>query len=83
MRIGMRGGLKMGAAEGDPVPFEAMEFKERSTEPYGAPISLTTGIMTLGLNAGYSSGRVRVIADEPLPCTVISLLPKVAVASGR
>lgn len=75
--------IKIGAAEGDPVPFEAMEFKERSTEPYGAPISLTTGIMTLGLNAGYSSGRVRVIADEPLPCTVISLLPKVAVASGR
>ena len=83
VRVEKTRGIKIGAAEGDPVPFEAMEFKERSTEPYGAPISLTTGIMTLGLNAGYSSGRVRVIADEPLPCTVISLLPKVAVASGR
>lgn len=83
VRVEKSRGIKIGAAEGDPVPFEAMEFKERSTEPYGAPISLTTGIMTLGLNAGYSSGRVRVIADEPLPCTVISLLPKVAVASGR
>lgn len=83
VRVEKSRGMKIGAAEGDPVPFEAMEFKERSTEPYDAPISLTTGIMTLGLNAGYSSGRVRVIADEPLPCTVISLLPKVAVASGR
>lgn len=83
VRVEKSRGIKIGAAEGDPVPFEAMEFKERSTEPYGAPISLTTGVMTLGLNAGYSSGRVRVIADEPLPCTVISLLPKVAVASGR
>ena len=83
VRVEKSRGIKIGAAEGDPVPFEAMEFKERSTEPYGAPISLTTGMMTLGLNAGYSSGRVRVIADEPLPCTVISLLPKVAVASGR
>lgn len=83
VRVEKSRGIKIGAAEGDPVPFEAMEFKERSTEPYGAPISLTTGIMTLGLNAGYSSGRVRVIADEPLPCTVISLIPKVAVASGR
>lgn len=83
VRVEKSRGIKIGAAEGDPVPFEAMEFKERSTEPYGAPISLTTGIMTLGLNAGYSSGRVRVIADEPLPCTLLSLLPKVAVASGR
>ncbi len=83
VRVEKSRGMKIGAAEGDPVPFEAVEFKERSTEPYDTPISLTTGIMTLGLNAGYSSGRVRVIADEPLPCTVISLLPKVAVASGR
>ena len=83
VRVEKSRGMKIGAAEGDPVPFEAGEFKERSTEPYDTPISLTTGIMTLGLNAGYSSGRVRVIADEPLPCTVISLLPKVAVASGR
>ena len=83
VRVEKSRGMKIGAAEGDPVPFEAAEFKERSTEPYDAPVSLTTGIMTLGLNAGYSSGRVRVIADEPLPCTVISLLPKVAAASGR
>lgn len=83
VRVEKTRGIKIGAAEGDPVPFEAMEFKERSTEPYGAPVSLTTGVMTLGLSAGYSSGRVRVIADEPLPCTLLSLLPKVAVASGR
>lgn len=83
VRVEKTRGIKIGAAEGYPVPFEAMEFKERSTEPYGAPVSLTTGVMTLGLSAGYSSGRVRVIADEPLPCTLLSLLPKVAVASGR
>ncbi len=83
VRVEKTRGIKIGAAEGDPVPFEAMEFKERSTEPYGAPVLLTTGVMTLGLSAGYSSGRVRVIAEEPLPCTLLSLLPKVAVASGR
>lgn len=83
VRVEKSRGMKIGAAEGDPVPFEAVEFKERSTEPYGAPISLTTGIMTLGLNAGFSSGRVRVVEDMPLPCTLLSLLPKVAVASGR
>lgn len=83
VRVEKTRGIKIGAAEGDSVPFEAMEFKERSTEPYGAPISLTTGIMTLGLNAGFSSGRVRVVEDMPLPCTLLSLLPKVVVASGR
>ena len=83
VRVEKSRGIKIGAAEGDSVPFEAMEFKERSTEPYGAPISLTTGIMTLGLNAGFSSGRVRVVEDMPLPCTLLSLLPKVVVASGR
>lgn len=83
VRVEKTRGIKIGAAEGDPVPFEAMEFKERSTEPYDAPVSLTTGIMSLGLNAGFSSGRVRVVADQPLPCTLLSLLPKVAVASGR
>lgn len=83
VRVEKSRGIKIGAAEGDSVPFEAMEFKERSTEPYDAPISLTTGIMTLGLNAGFSSGRVRVVEDMPLPCTLLSLLPKVVVASGR
>lgn len=83
VRVEKSRGIKIGAAEGEPVPFESMEFKERSTEPYDAPVSLTTGIMSLGLNAGFSSGRVRVVADQPLPCTLLSLLPKVAVASGR
>lgn len=82
VRVEKSRGMKIGAVEADLVPFEAMEFKERRLEHYDAPISLITGIMSVGFNAGFSSGRVRIVCDLPLPCTLISLLPKVVVSSG-
>lgn len=82
VRLEKSRGVKIGAVEDALVPFEAMEFKERRLEPYDAPISLFTGIVSIGLSVGFSSGRVRVRCEWPLPCTLISLLPKVVVSSG-
>lgn len=78
VRVEKSRGMKIGAVEAGLAPFEAMEFKERRLEPYSAPISLITGIMSVGFNAGFSSGRIRIVCDLPLPCTLLSLLPKVA-----
>ena len=76
-----RGLCVMGVEADDSVDSPA-EFKERRLENYGAPTKLQTGIMSVGLSSGYSSGRVRIEQRNPLPCTVLSLLPKVALGEG-
>ena len=69
-------GVMVGTVESD-GSVSADEFKERSDEPYGSPIRLFTGIRSIAFSSGYSEGRIRVIADKPLPCTLLSILPKV------
>lgn len=54
------------------------EFKERSTENYGAPTRLFTGIREVAFESDYSQGRIRIEENNPLPCTVLALLPKAA-----
>ena len=78
VRVENTRGLSVSAPQKDGVYSEVFEFKERSDEPYGAPVRLQTGLFGIGLASGYTSGRVRIEARHPLPCTLLSLIPKVA-----
>lgn len=53
------------------------EQKERSTEPYGAPIRLFTGDRNLRFTSGYDSGRVIIACPYPLPASILAVIPVV------
>lgn len=79
VRVENTRGLSVSAPQKDGSYSEVFEFKERTNEPYNAPIRLQTGLFDIGLASGFTSGRVRIEEKFPLPCTVLSLIPKVAV----
>lgn len=77
-------GLKISPARqlsnGDIVFDEYTEVKERSTQPYGSPIGLKTGIESLLIRPTYQiDGMISVRQDYPLPATVLALIPWIVV----
>ncbi|PRZ51225.1 hypothetical protein BX589_12066 [Paraburkholderia fungorum] len=59
------------------------EFKERNTQPMGQPIQLITGDERVNLDALYDlAGQVCIQQDDPLPCTVLGLIPEVTVGDS-
>lgn len=75
-------GLKMApmTANGGVGPLR--EFKERSTQNYGAPIPLKTGLISMILSPQWQlDGSVFMQQDNPLPATVLACIPNVMVGN--
>ena len=80
-------GLKVGPVAldsfGQPIsgtPGVLTEIKERSTEPYGSPIPLFTGERSVLIDPSWNSnGRVFIRQDNPLPASLLAVIPRVAV----
>jgi hypothetical protein len=68
-------GMKVGPT------FETLtEIKERTTENYGQPIQLFTGDQRQTTSPAYTLyGQICVQQDNPLPCTVLALIPEIIV----
>ena len=67
--------LKAGGSDDliDEIPFRD------STVPMGSPIPLYNGDKTFSLNSRHGEdGRVILISDLPLPCTILALMQKVS-----
>lgn len=57
-----------------------IEWKQRQDEALGEPTALFTGALTIPITASWNSGgRVRVVQNDPLPLTILSLLPRMTV----
>ena len=55
-------------------------FKERTTQPYGTPIPLTTGDERVVIPPGWNTGgAVCVRQSNPLPATVLAVIPEVLI----
>lgn len=58
-------------------------IKERNTQPMGQPIQLFTGDERVVLDPLYDlMGHVCIQQDDPLPCTVLGLIPEVTVGDN-
>jgi len=61
-----------------PNPDKLDEIKMRATEAWGEPIALFTGDKKITLQGGYDKGgRVFIRQTDPLPITVLAVIPKV------
>ncbi|TDY26302.1 hypothetical protein B0G81_6812 [Paraburkholderia sp. BL6665CI2N2] len=59
------------------------EFKERNTQPMGQPIQLITGDERITLDPLYDlTGQICIQQDDPLPCTVLGLIPEITVGDS-
>lgn len=59
------------------------EFKERTTQPMGQPIQLITGDERITLDPLYDlAGQICIQQDDPLPCTVLGVIPEVTVGDN-
>jgi hypothetical protein len=68
-------GLQVGAQGND-----LTEVKQRESEPYAAPMALFTGTQDVRVSGTWREpGRVRVVQSDPVPATVLAILPEVAV----
>jgi len=63
-------GLKVGSENG-----ELSEVKQRSSEPWGSPTAMKTGYFRLFIEPDTEYGSLQVVQDEPLPTTVLSIIP--------
>ena len=69
-------GLKSG-----PNEFTLDEFKVREFEDYDDPIALASGLMEVNTSATWDkNGRFVVVQDDPLPATILALIPDVAIS---
>lgn len=60
-----------------PTSDRLVEFKERTTEQYGYPTTLTTGDERVTLDPSWNSnGRVFLRQSFPLPATVVAVIPR-------
>jgi hypothetical protein len=67
-------------ANGDIVFDQYVEVKERSTQNYGAPIQLRTGIESLLIKPQWQvDGMLALKQAYPLPATVLALIPWIVV----
>ena len=75
MRVEKSRGGKVGPAEDN-----LTEFKQRAYEKYGDPTALKTGDIRVTLPSQWSSsGSIFFRQDDPLPVTILSLIPEVSV----
>jgi hypothetical protein len=59
---------------------ELYDFKMREFEEYEAPIGLFSGVMDVNVSGTYDkNGRFVVVQTDPLPVTILSLIPNVTV----
>jgi hypothetical protein len=57
------------------------DFKMREFEGYADPVGLATGVMDVNTsNSWDKNGRFVVVQEDPLPATILSLIPQVAIA---
>ena len=79
LRLLRSSGLKVGPAGGplDPVPLRS------SATPMGRQAGPFTGDVEVELDAGFDTeGRVALEQTQPLPCTVLALMPRVTTSDG-
>jgi hypothetical protein len=56
------------------------EYKQRSTEAYGLPLPLMTRLVTVPISAAWNKGgRVFVRQKDPLPLSVLNVIPNVEI----
>lgn len=73
MRVHQASGVFAG-----PSPDELLQYKQRTTEPYGQPPALKTGEIEITLHPTWASGgQIFVRQSDPLPITVVSLTAEV------
>jgi hypothetical protein len=74
LRLEKSRGLKAG-----PTSDRLKEIKERTTEPMGRAIMLYTGDREILIDPSWNSqGRLFIRQDNPLPATVLAVIPRVA-----
>lgn len=57
------------------------EFKMREFEPYEDPIALYTGVMDVNVSNSWDrNGRFVAVQEDPLPATILALIPDVSVS---
>lgn len=68
-----------GAQADQILPMDTLiEYKQRSTEDFGEPTDLFTGVLRVNIRAVWNrGGRIRVVQQDPLPVTILSVLPRV------
>lgn len=87
LRLEKSRGLKAGPVAKDTfgqaisgTPGTLTEIKERSSEAYGQPIPLFTGDREVLIDPSWNSnGRVFIRQENPLPATLLAVIPRVAV----
>lgn len=74
-------GIFIGEGEQDEgyVPMSSLtEYKQRTDEDMGEPTRLYSGVLRMNIQAGWNrGGRVRVVQRDPLPVSILSILPVV------
>ena len=79
VRLMRTGGLRIGPRHGsiDPVPFRS------SAAPMGQPPGLLSGDVEIELDAGFDTyGGLVLEQRQPLPCTILALMPRVNTSDG-
>ena len=62
-----------------PSPDELVQYKQRTTEPYGSPPELKSAEIDITLHPTWAnSGQVFVRQSDPLPITIVSMTAEVA-----
>lgn len=63
-----------------PTLDELVQYKQRTTEPYGSPPSMMTGVLELDLSPGWDDdGSVYIQQSDPLPLIVASMTIEAAI----
>jgi hypothetical protein len=71
-------GLKIGGTHENGTPSRLTEVKERTNQMYGTPIGLLTGTERVLQDPSWNgNGRVLVRQENPLPCTILAVIPEV------
>lgn len=60
------------------------ELKQRSSEPYANPVGLTTGVVEVQTVSQWDrNGQLVVQQQDPLPITVLSIVPQVTISASK
>ena len=75
-------GLKIGGVYENGQYSRLTEVKERTNQMYGTPIGLLTGQERVILDPNWNSnGRILIRQDNPLPCTILAVVPEVDIGN--
>lgn len=72
--------LTVSSGDDDPDP---QEINFNAGQNYGEPAPLFTGDKEVNVSAGteWQQGRVKIVVDEPLPATILGIIPRVEYAN--